>query len=119
MKLLQKNFLQEKLHLFTEFHEVPTKEKASDIVEFLRGLNLPCPSVPEVITPEFYAEILKLVEKHALKETINKVVLRSLQKARYSNQCLGHFGLALKYYCHFTSPIRRYPDLTIHQNNKR
>lgn len=114
-EVIAKEFFTRKIPFVYRVHEVPTKEKASDIIEFLRGLSLPCPSVPEVITPEFYAEILKLVEKHALKETINKVVLRSLQKARYSNQCLGHFGLALKYYCHFTSPIRRYPDLTIHR----
>ena len=59
--------------------------------------------------------MIKCASGQAYTETVNKVILRSMQKARYTNQCLGHFGLALKYYCHFTSPIRRYPDLAIHR----
>lgn len=114
-EVVAKEFCDKKVPFVYRVHEIPTREKVIDTVEFLKGLSLACPSVPDVITPQYYAEILKIVENHALKETINKVILRSLQKARYSNQCLGHFGLALQYYCHFTSPIRRYPDLVIHR----
>ncbi len=96
-------------------HESPRKEKLESVLEYMKGLGIKTPSVPEEITPEYYQNLIKLCDGQAYTETVNKVILRSMQKARYTNQCLGHFGLALKYYCHFTSPIRRYPDLTIHR----
>ena len=55
------------------------------------------------------------LDNNPMKEVVNKVLLRAMQKAKYAPDCLGHFGLAATYYCHFTSPIRRYPDLTIHR----
>ena len=81
----------------------------------MQGLGIAVPPIPDIITPPYYQDILKRVEGHDYTDIVNKVLLRSMQKARYSNQNLGHFGLALEYYCHFTSPIRRYPDLTIHR----
>ena len=60
-------------------------------------------------------ELLELAKGKPYEETVSKVLLRTMQKARYETKCLGHFGLALDYYSHFTSPIRRYPDLTIHR----
>lgn len=96
-------------------HESPRKEKLESVLEYMKGLGIKTPSLPEEITSEYYQNLIKLCDGQAYTETVNKVILRSMQKARYTNQCLGHFGLALKYYCHFTSPIRRYPDLTIHR----
>ena len=96
-------------------HESPRKEKTESVLEYMKGLGIKTPGIPEEITPRFYQNLIKLCENQPYTETVNKVILRSMQKARYTNQCLGHFGLALKYYCHFTSPIRRYPDLTIHR----
>ncbi len=98
-------------------HEVPTSEKVRAVCDFLDGIGVKYPKVPEAknITPAFYQEILDGVENSNTKDVVNKVVLRSMQKAVYSNKNLGHFGLALTDYCHFTSPIRRYPDLTIHR----
>ena len=96
-------------------HESPRKEKVEAVLEYLKGIGVKAPSIPQDITPEYYQELIKLCSNQPYTETVNKVILRSMQKARYTNQCLGHFGLALKYYCHFTSPIRRYPDLTIHR----
>ena len=70
------------------------------------------------IHPKALAEVMEEVEKGGddkKKIVISSLILRSLKLAKYSEQCLGHFGLAFKYYCHFTSPIRRYPDLFIHR----
>lgn len=96
-------------------HETPTREKVSGVCDFLKGIGVPYPEIPDDIKPAYFQEILDNVENLSAKDVVNKVVLRSMQKAKYSNKNLGHFGLALIDYCHFTSPIRRYPDLTIHR----
>ncbi len=110
-----KEFSDRKIPFVYRVHESPRKEKVIAVREYLMGLGVKVPALPEVITPEYYQELINLTSGQSFTETVNKVILRSMQKARYTNQCLGHFGLALKYYCHFTSPIRRYPDLTIHR----
>ena len=96
-------------------HEAPTKEKVFAVCDFLKGIGVRYPQVPDDVKPAYFQEILKNVENENAKDVVNKVVLRSMQKAKYANKNLGHFGLALVDYCHFTSPIRRYPDLTIHR----
>ncbi len=96
-------------------HEAPTKEKVLSVCDFLKGIGVPYPKIPDEIVPAYFQEILDNVENLNAKDVVNKIVLRSMQKAKYSNKDLGHFGLALVDYCHFTSPIRRYPDLTIHR----
>ena len=67
------------------------------------------------ITPMDIVRFMDTVRDEDVKPMLDTVLLRSMAKARYSSDCLGHFGLASKYYCHFTSPIRRYPDLYIHR----
>jgi len=96
-------------------HEKPKPEKVRNVCEFIKGLGVKIPEIPVEMEPSYFQDILKQIEGQPFEETVNKVVLRSMQKARYLKDCLGHFGLALQYYCHFTSPIRRYPDLTIHR----
>ena len=96
-------------------HEKPTAEKIKGVLEFLNGLGIACPKQLKNITPSFVQNLLDLIKDKPYQEAANKIILRSLQKAIYKNQNLGHFGLALQNYCHFTSPIRRYPDLTIHR----
>ena len=110
-----KEFCDREIPFVYRVHESPRKEKVFSVIDYLKGLNIKTPRVPERITPQFYQQLIKLTEGNTFTETVNKVILRSMQKAKYMNQCLGHFGLALEYYCHFTSPIRRYPDLTIHR----
>lgn len=114
-KVVAKEFYDKDIPFVYRVHLAPKKEKVENVIEYLKGLGVKTPSIPQQITPKFYQELLASVEDLELSETINKVILRSMQKAIYQNQCLGHFGLALDYYCHFTSPIRRYPDLTIHR----
>lgn len=96
-------------------HEKPTREKIEAFTYFLNTLGISTEELDGDATPLYIQKLLEKLEGKEYEKTCNKVLLRSLQKARYSEDCLGHFGLALKYYCHFTSPIRRYPDLTIHR----
>lgn len=110
-----KEFCDKEIPFVYRVHESPRKEKVYSVMDYLKGLNIKTPRVPERVTPQFYQQLIDLVGDQSYTETVNKVILRSMQKAKYMNQCLGHFGLALEYYCHFTSPIRRYPDLTIHR----
>lgn len=109
-----KHFATIQMPFVYRIHEKPLIEKMRDFCSFLVGLGIATPEVRDV-DPKFVQNILKLTDGKDISELANKVLLRSLQKAKYYDECLGHFGLALEYYCHFTSPIRRYPDLCIHR----
>ena len=95
-------------------HEKPTREKIYDFNFLIKNLGYRSVSITEPHPGEF-ASILQKAKGTKEEMIISKFMLRSLMKAKYSEQCLGHFGLSFKYYCHFTSPIRRYPDLAIHR----
>jgi ribonuclease R len=96
-------------------HEKPTQEKLEAFTEFLAPLGLKVKQDSSPITPKDLQVFLASIEGLEYKDVVNKVLLRSMQKAKYKPECLGHYGLAAKYYTHFTSPIRRYADLTIHR----
>lgn len=96
-------------------HEAPTLRKMEEFRTFLRGFGLSVKGMAGSVHPRTLNEILKSVEGKSYENVVNTVMLRSMQKAYYGTECDGHFGLALNYYCHFTSPIRRYPDLFIHR----
>ncbi|TCJ98555.1 RNAse R [Volucribacter psittacicida] len=98
-------------------HAVPTEEKLSAFRDFLRecGLTLQGGLTPST---EDYAALLEQVRERPDRELIQTMLLRSLSQAVYSADNIGHFGLALPEYAHFTSPIRRYPDLTLHRSIK-
>lgn len=95
-------------------HEAPPAEKTELLCETLAKLNIDYPHFSE-FSPSHAAKILDNARGTELFEAVNTMVLRSMSKAKYSEEPLGHFGLALDDYAHFTSPIRRYPDLAIHR----
>lgn len=96
-------------------HEKPAPEKANLLLGFLRDLGVNAKCDAEDARPADYQRILNQVEGTPYASVVNKVMLRSMQKARYDGENKGHFGLASDCYCHFTSPIRRYPDLFVHR----
>jgi ribonuclease R len=95
-------------------HEDPDSEKIQSFSEFLHKLGYHFKGAGNV-HPRALQDLLEKVKGTKEERIISTVMLRSLQKARYSHESFGHFGLAAKFYCHFTSPIRRYPDLIIHR----
>jgi ribonuclease R len=96
-------------------HEQPSPEKASTFFSFLKDLGINARGDINDIKPTDFQTILADVEDKPYSSVVNRVMLRSMQKARYCEENKGHFGLASECYCHFTSPIRRYPDLFIHR----
>ena len=96
-------------------HEKPAFEKVEQLKIFLQSMGMALRGSADSVHPRELSSILKSVEGKPSEGVVNTVTLRSMQKAFYGTSCEGHFGLALKYYCHFTSPIRRYPDLMIHR----
>jgi len=96
-------------------HEKPSEEKAKAFRAFAQGLGLTARFNAEDVKPYDYQNLLIKGKDLPSYSVLNRVMLRSMQKARYSAENLGHFGLASDCYCHFTSPIRRYPDLCIHR----
>lgn len=96
-------------------HEKPTEEKAQTFRAFAQSLGLTARFNADTVRPFDYQRLLNSAKDLPAFPVLNRVMLRSMQKARYAEENLGHFGLASECYCHFTSPIRRYPDLCIHR----
>lgn len=96
-------------------HEKPSEEKAAGFKAYLQELGVKADFRPENVRPGEYGKILEKLEDGELFRVVNRVMLRSMSKAKYSAENGGHFGLASRCYCHFTSPIRRYPDLVVHR----
>ena len=99
-------------------HEIPAPEKAEMLLSFVKDMGINARCNAEKVAPKDFQKILKAAEDKPCYSVVNKVMLRSMQKARYCKDNLGHFGLASDCYCHFTSPIRRYPDLFVHRSLK-
>ncbi len=95
-------------------HEKPTEEKLNRLVKMSNALGYKVKGKSEISNFELQ-KLLELVHGTEAEKGINLLMLRSMQKAIYSELNLGHYGLSFKYYTHFTSPIRRYPDLIVHR----
>ena len=96
-------------------HEVPDEEKIDELNKFLWNLGYKIKGNKDNIHPKAFAEVLEKVKGKPEERVVSNLILRTLKVARYEAENKGHFGIASKYYCHFTSPIRRYPDLFIHR----
>lgn len=96
-------------------HEVPDSQKIENFNKFIHNFGYHLKGTSEEIHPKALQDLLKKIEGKKEEHIVSTLMLRSLRQARYSPENLGHFGLASNYYCHFTSPIRRYPDLQIHR----
>lgn len=96
-------------------HEKPDIEKIQELNKFLFNFGLKIKANKDNIYPKEFAKILEETKGKAEEKVVSNLVLRTLKLARYESENKGHFGIASKYYCHFTSPIRRYPDLFIHR----
>ena len=96
-------------------HEEPDIDKVKDLNKFLYNFNLKIKFANEKVYPKEFAKILDEIKGKEEERVISTFILRTLKVARYEAENKGHFGIASKYYCHFTSPIRRYPDLFIHR----
>lgn len=96
-------------------HGAPDSEKIQSLARFLGACGYSLKGNKDSIHPKEIQKMLDSVAGHEDEAVITKMTLRSMQQAKYDVSCKGHFGLAAKYYCHFTSPIRRYPDLQIHR----
>ena len=96
-------------------HEEPDIEKIQELNKFLFNFGLKIKASKDNIYPKEFSKILEEVKGKEEEKVVSNLVLRTLKVARYEAENKGHFGIASKYYCHFTSPIRRYPDLFIHR----
>lgn len=99
-------------------HETPDKDRLNELNVFLNTLGHGVKSITGA-KPALLQKILLKTKGTKDEALVGRVMLRSMKKARYAAECLGHYGLAAKFYCHFTSPIRRYPDLVVHRMMKQ
>ena len=96
-------------------HESPEQEKVRKLTLLMRNMGFYIKTGREEIHPKEIQKLLWQAEGSESEALVSRLALRSMRQARYTSASLGHFGLASRYYCHFTSPIRRYPDLQIHR----
>lgn len=96
-------------------HEAPDPEKITKLAAFINNYGYHIHSQNDEIHPKEIQKLLAKIDGTPEADMLSRMTLRSMKQAKYTTECSGHFGLACKYYCHFTSPIRRYPDLQIHR----
>ena len=96
-------------------HEDPKEEKLHRFFEFITNFGYIVKGTANSVHPRALQEIIEEVKGKPEEMVISTVMLRSMQQAKYDPESLGHFGLSTEYYTHFTSPIRRYPDLIVHR----
>jgi len=95
-------------------HASPSEEKLKNFMMFINALGYTL-NVGRGVTPKLLSDFLENIKGEPAEKIVSRALLRSMQKAKYSTEDSGHFGLSLEAYCHFTSPIRRYPDLMVHR----
>lgn len=108
------NFWQE-LPFVYRTHENPDPDKIKKLCAFIQNFGYNLHLSGEELHPKELQKLLDKIEGSPEEALLSRLTLRSMKQAKYTVDCTGHFGLAAKYYCHFTSPIRRYPDLQIHR----
>ena len=96
-------------------HDNPDPEKIAKLSTFIRNFGYSIKSKQEEVHPKELQKLLASIEDTPEEALISRLTLRSMKQAKYTVECTGHFGLACQFYCHFTSPIRRYPDLQLHR----
>jgi ribonuclease R len=96
-------------------HDYPDTDKIKKLAVFINNFGFSIRLNQEEVHPKEIQKLLAKIEDTPQEMMISRLTLRSMKQARYTTSCTGHFGLATQYYCHFTSPIRRYPDLCIHR----
>lgn len=109
------DFYWQELPFVYRTHENPDPEKIQQLAMFINNFGYSIKNSRDEIHPKELQKLLARIEDSPEEALISRLTLRSMKRAQYTVECTGHFGLAAKYYCHFTSPIRRYPDLQIHR----
>lgn len=114
-EVVAKTFFDLALPFVYRVHEKPAEEKVTHLSQLLKNMGVANNLTAEGDKPMAFQQVIEKITGTPKERTLTKLMLRSMMKARYASACLGHFGLASEFYCHFTSPIRRYPDLMIHR----
>ena len=109
------HFYWQELPFVYRTHEKPDPERIKKLTQFIRNYGYGIKSKGDEVHPKELQKLLEKIDGTPEEMMISRLTLRSMQRAEYSTECKGHFGLACNFYCHFTSPIRRYPDLQIHR----
>lgn len=109
------NFKSKKLPFIYRIHEQPDPAKMLRFMEFVTTFGILVPGTSETITPKQLQQVLLETEDQPYQAVVSTILLRSMKQAKYDPTPVGHYGLATKDYTHFTSPIRRYPDLIVHR----
>ena len=112
---IAEDFFWQELPFVYRTHESPDQEKIQALSAMIANFGYFIKNTGEQLHPKEFQKLLGKIEDTPEEALISRLTLRSMKQAKYTTDCTGHFGLAAKYYCHFTSPIRRYPDLQIHR----
>ena len=114
-KTVAEDFFWQEIPFIYRTHEYPDLEKIQDLARMTAGFGYHLKVGKEDVHPREIQKLIEKIEGTPEEAFLSRLTLRSMKRAKYSTVCEGHFGLATSYYCHFTSPIRRYPDLQIHR----
>ncbi|ASS38077.1 ribonuclease R [Mogibacterium pumilum] len=117
-KTVAEHYFWAKIPLAYRVHEKPNALKMMELKHFLSNLGFAINGKSNSIKTKELSNILCMLDGMPEEALVSRMMIRTMQKAYYSTECLGHYGLAFKYYCHFTSPIRRYADLLVHRTIK-